>query len=246
MLKRPHLDYHPNGHPVLSRQQIDAYAVQFLTAYFPNNLRNPSILSPVALLTKAHDEDGLNTTILDLGHESMKKRLGRIIPAKKLIILDPCLHEERHISLPFVVAHEVAHWLLHRDCKIAAIRAGESFPDDDEQTEQIDAADIGWTSLQWIEWQANKLAAALLIPKEPAIQAIYSLETELGINTQKGIIYENPTPGSRIETYTLLDRIAALFGVSKTVTRIRLTDLQLFQKQKPNTPRPRLSMENLL
>ncbi|HTB79403.1 MAG TPA: ImmA/IrrE family metallo-endopeptidase [Opitutaceae bacterium] len=244
MLKRPQLKYHPGGHPVLSKEDIDAYAMQFLKAYFASNVCNPSKLSATELLELVREQDGVTYTINDLGHESLRKLLGRIYPTKKHILLDTCLTQDRVISFPFVAAHEVAHWLLHRDCDITAIRAQESFPDDHDETEKIDTFEITWTSLQRIEWQANKLAAAFLIPKKAAIHAIYALQTEFGINTRKGIIYKNASPAGSIETYAQIEKVAATFGVSNTVTRIRLKDLGLYHEQSPNMQRPDRTARN--
>lgn len=238
MLKRPSLSYHHNGHPVLSRSQIDLFATEFLAAYFPSNNIHPSRLSANDLFDLVERHDGVTHAIDDLGHDSLLKILGRIFLAKKHIILDSSLIGDRAISLPFVAAHEVAHWLLHRDCDIAAIRSNENLPDDDEETEQIDASLTTWTSLEWIEWQANKLAAALLIPTRAAINAIYALQGDMAINTRKGIIYKNSGVQGSIETHAQIIKIAALFGVSNTVARIRLKDLGLYHEQVPSKQQP--------
>ena len=80
-----------------------------LRLHFQAQLRIPSRLSPAELLELVHKEDGAGSTTSDLGFEALRKRLGRMYLRKELIVLDRCLFEERQISLPFVVAHEVAH-----------------------------------------------------------------------------------------------------------------------------------------
>ena len=235
MLRRPNLQYHPSGHPILSARAIEEYAEGFLAEYFPSHLPGPSPLRAAALISLVGDQDGVRTADDDLGLEGLRKCLGRMYLKRKLIVLDRVLFAERQISLPFVMAHEFAHWLLHRDCEIAAIKLQEKFPDDSDEAENPDKLDSGWTSLQFIEWQASKFAAALLIPKMAAIRAIYSVQTDLSIPLRKGVIYENTTAGGRAESEQQLELVAKIFEVSKTVTRIRLADLSLYHQQTPKS-----------
>jgi Zn-dependent peptidase ImmA (M78 family) len=232
MISRPKLSYHPDGHPVLSRAQIDDYAEALLSAHFPDQLCKPSPINPAELITLAHDSDGVTTIPQDLGHDGGRKRLGRTYLKRKVIALDLVLFQERQVSLPFVMAHELGHWLLHRDCPVNSIKQQEQLPDDNEDIETFEEPDLIWTPLRWLEWQANTFAAALLVPRKAAIRAIWSVQSDLGIATQKGIVYENATPMGQCETEDQLDRIAKLFNISKTLTRIRLRKLNLYQRQK--------------
>ena len=127
---------------------------------------------------------------------------------------------------------KLAHWLLHRDCSIAVIKQKDEFPGDGEEVEDADKSAVGWTSLQFIEWQASKLGAALLIPKIAAIHSIYSIQIGLSVPLRQGVIYENKEPEGRAESDRHLGLVAQEFGVSKTVARIRLTDLSLYHQQQ--------------
>lgn len=130
------------------------------------------------------------------------------------------------------MAHEVAHWLLHRDCDISAIKEREQFPDDDDETEDIDKSVQGWTALQWLEWQASKLAGALLIPRLAAHNTLVGLQKEMGFSQNRlGAIFENSSTEGRAESAEQIEVIAKLFDVSKTVTRIRLSNLGIYKKQ---------------
>lgn len=194
------------------------------------------------LLALVNNEDGVKNSIQDLGYQDVRKRLGRMYLKEKEIVLDTCLFAERKVSLPFVTAHEFAHWVLHRDCAIAAIRAKKSFPEDG--TEEAEFSNLRWTSLQWIEWQASKLVAAMLIPKAAAIIAIWTVQSELAINTRKGLLYENSNLSGRVETMAQLSRVSEMFGVSKTVAKIRLRDIGLYHQQTPSEIRTNRSARN--
>lgn len=231
MLPRPKLRYHPDGHPVLSQREIEDYAELLLKTYFPSNMVVPRPMTAGALMVLANEQDGVVTEPGDLGSEGIRKRLGRMYLKRKVVILDHVLFAERQISLPFVMAHEFAHWLLHRDCSITIIKGREQFPDDGDETEGIDKSILGWSAIDWLEWQASKLAGALLIPRLAAYNSIVGLQREMGITVRHGIIYENPTPESRAESEEQIERIAKFFDVSKTVTRIRLADLGMYQQQ---------------
>jgi len=140
------------------------------------------------------------------------------------------------------MAHEFAHWLLHRDCSIHATREKEQLPDDGDDAEDIDQSVLGWSGLEWLEWQASKLAAALLIPSVAVRIAILPMQRDMGIVLNQGIIFENPTPGNRLECEEQIARVAKSFDVSKTVTRFRLLNLGFYPRRrqiaKPRTPRP--------
>ena len=82
MLKRPRLDYHPAGHPVLSKAPIDTYAAEFIGDYFPFYVRNPGQLPIIELLELLHSEDGVSCNVAELGEEGSRKVLGRIFPRK--------------------------------------------------------------------------------------------------------------------------------------------------------------------
>ncbi len=237
MLPRPKLEYHPDGHPVLSRGEIESHAETLLKLHFPDNLIVPTPLKAVDLIKLIEREDGVTMEVKDLGSESRRKRLGRMYLKKKIIVLDQVLFGERQVSLPFVMAHEFAHWLLHRDCSITAIKDREQFPDDGDESEGIDKFILGWSATDWLEWQASKLAACLLMPKVATQNTLAGVQREMDIPVRRGIIYENLTPQGRAESDEQITWVAKLFDVSKTVARIRLADLGMYEQQEKKIER---------
>lgn len=232
MILRPGLRYHPRGHPVLSRRDLDKYADEFTLKYFPERRITPSFQNSGGLLKLLKDEDDVACIFSDLGTYNGGKILGQIQPKRKVVSLDESLLDNRQISFPFVAAHEFAHWVLHRDCDLIKIRASDSFPSDDEQTETRPAPKNTRPSMDWIEWQANYLAASILIPPIAAVNCIIDIHTnELPTNRQIRRIYKNLNQPAEAEH--ALSLVAQRFGVSKTVMRIRLKAIGLYEEQKP-------------
>lgn len=232
MILRPELRFHRAGNPILSFRAIEAYSLAFLNRWFPKNLTNPAILSPVDLLNLLKSEDAVGYSFAELGEFEGRKRLGRMNFTRKLITLDPCLLDSRKISLAFVAAHEAAHWLLHRDVSVGRIRSAEATFDDDESREQQGHPGFSRSPMEWIEWQASTLAAALLIPSTTAPVSIAEIhEVEIPTRRAPLVIYCNTSPEGRTETSIKLGIFGAKYGVSKTVAKIRLKRLGLYVEQ---------------
>lgn len=242
MIVRPTFTVRSDGQPQLSQEQLERFAEQFLTRYFPSCLASPTKLRATDLLQLFQTEDGGSFSFADLGQEFGRKRLGRLYPKRKHILLDSCLCRERDVSLPFVTAHEFAHWLLHRDCPLKELREAESFPDDDAERESMNHPRWSRGPLEWIEWQANALASAILVPRQQAAIAVLNVNaTHFPTHRQQHLIFKNLTPAGRGEADIKLGVVAEAFGVSKTVTRIRLSRLGLYQEQPQPKAQPNLS-----
>jgi Zn-dependent peptidase ImmA (M78 family) len=242
MIPRPTFDLHPAGHPVLSHAHIDVFASYFIKRYFLRSLNVPKAIKATELMNLSSKEDGLRFEFTDLGTYEGHQRLGRLYIKRKLVLLDNCMRGTRAISLPFVVAHEVAHWILHRDCSIATIRENSAMPDDDDATTEAITLPIDRTPLQWVEWQASALAAAMLIPEVAANLAVNRVHKQIFQTIrQPDVIYNNMTPGNVLEASTKLGLVADMFCVSKTVATIRLKHLKLYEEQAAISPHTDLS-----
>ncbi|MCE5343204.1 MAG: ImmA/IrrE family metallo-endopeptidase, partial [Eubacteriales bacterium] len=124
----------------------------------------------------------------------------------------------------FTLAHENSHWILHR-----------SYHSPTNQKFQLRTQMPGYvacrssqvesshhmlrTDKDWEEWQADSLAAALLMPKKPFIQAARD-ELGIGLSVYRGKM-------NSCQYYESLARIANQFQVSKNAACIRLKQLGL-------------------
>ena len=95
----------------------------------------------------------------------------------------------------FTLAHELGHWLLHQEMFLKTRQAAAMY--DEENDEHI------------IEWQANYIAKAILMPKGLVKKAFYDIQAQ-GIHPRHQIDY-----------------MASLFEVSKEAMGYRLEDFGL-------------------
>jgi Zn-dependent peptidase ImmA (M78 family) len=96
----------------------------------------------------------------------------------------------------FTLAHELAHWILHKRLFIGTCIAAASYNVDN-------------CSVDSIEWQANYLAKAILMPAGQIKRGFYQTKTN-----------------SETET-SVISNLANIFEVSKQALQIRLNELGL-------------------
>jgi Zn-dependent peptidase ImmA (M78 family) len=141
------------------------------------------------------------------------------------VVINAALHGTEHQPRRrFTLAHEVSHWILHRSyhsptnqqyrfravknnyvaCRESTI---ESFLDERN------------TETDWEEWQANALAAAILMPL-----ASFHHKTSQVIREHTGSSYLLDTHSSR-DFYRILSQISDTFAVSKSAAKIRMKQL---------------------
>jgi len=155
---------------------------------------------------------------------------------KNTILLDKTLAAEPIVSLSkprFTLMHECAHQLLHQEYyKLQAIATQEgavaySVKMDQAPVNEEEKAKAAWSDKEWMEWQANYLAGALLMPKhriEKALKEYYILDAY-----QKRVRYRESEP----EAFnSLVHDVARLFRVSPWSAEIRLDHIG-FERQ-PN------------
>ena len=118
----------------------------------------------------------------------------------------------------FTMAHEISHWLLHRDyfgygkqalrclCREASLFGDPSTPAD------------------WLEWQANSMASALLMPVPALCRAVYDANPHF---SARPYLVEDV---DRISCDKTIDHICRCFSVSRTAARIRLRQLGFFRR----------------
>jgi hypothetical protein len=117
----------------------------------------------------------------------------------------------------FTMAHEFAHFILHGDL---TIESRDYFGDGiDDSADAISGSAELPPARHWMEWQARRYAAALLVPQPTIRTALDSarIDTEsLCLNA------------SRAERIVLLARhLGATYEVSPSVARYRLEELDL-------------------
>ncbi|MCL1878387.1 MAG: helix-turn-helix transcriptional regulator [Defluviitaleaceae bacterium] len=221
--------------PIISRDDLDDEAAAFLARYYPDALEKPM---PVPIDSIIRGELGLDiirnkrlsTDFSVFGQICfscgsvevfcVKDDAPQEIPVKRgTILIDACTPFLRSIGcVKYTLAHEAYHWFRHR--VYAAIRAllhGEAAIAYRCSTAAAVNTDTPRQELHWIEWQANKIAPRILMPRNTAIIKINELLAKYGFfekSAEQDIIME-----------CVINRLADFYRVSKQAAKIRMIDL---------------------
>jgi Zn-dependent peptidase ImmA (M78 family) len=235
------LDYpqKANGMYIIRKEQMDDIAEMVLSEYAPRSLCYPCAVDISGIAENAfnltiesrylaHNNEILGVTIF---HDSdvpcydqqLQPEIVRI-PYGTVIIHKGLAGMESRTRRRFTLAHESSHWILHR-----------SYNSPTNLTYQFRKQFHGYiacrsvnieshrhpmlTDHDWEEWQADTLAAALLMPKEPFLEAARD-ELGLGLGFYRGRT-------NSFQYCESLARIASRFQVSKKAISIRLEQLGL-------------------
>lgn len=246
-----------NGIPVLSAYEIENLSDQITNSYKPN--RN--------LMGEALDLDhfiecyiGLDMDYKDLSHN--KSILGMMVfdnckvpvydvekdKAKYInvdegtIIIDNSLLAKEQIRRGrFTLAHEAAHWFLHRHIYIT----------DKKQISLFDTLEIGEKRIpvikcrtsdivcgekrklnsddQFIEWQADYMASALLMPKNAFAKV--ARDRFKSSNIIKGFYKMGTDYETDLWADVMARELADMFEVSVTASKIRLKNLGFIRER---------------
>ncbi|PWS33370.1 ImmA/IrrE family metallo-endopeptidase [Pedobacter paludis] len=158
---------------------------------------------------------------LSLKLENGQDRSGYYDPATKTIYIDrELVGSERYA---FVFAHEAGHFFLHDKLKMSQTVYDET--EDSPYNPSTGKHDL-LNEKHWIEWQANKFAACILMPQESVMYKLLSYQYEHGIRNKGKIIYDNQSCNIRdFQVYLLI--LSEYFGVSYLQMEYRLSDLNI-------------------
>jgi len=247
-----------NGVPVLSKDKIEILAEQVLCSYKPNLLDNPGVLDVELLIEEyanlemdyqdlTHNRSILGMTVFNdcniPVYDANTNKAKRIAVNEGTVIIDNSLLEEDQLRRGrFTLAHEAAHWFLHRHMYLQDKNQISMFDDIELLEEELPVikcrtSDIAYggrkqlnTDEDWIEWQADYMASVLLMPKNAFATAardkfrynkigkdFYQMGTDFEMDLRTEVI-----------TYELAD----LFQVSVTAAKIRLINLGFIKEEQ--------------
>jgi len=217
--------------PRLSSNDIELKAEEVIKFYDERvlNFAQPSPVREFALETKQRFGVDFRDD-LDLGQgASGRKYLGQFRIKPRGIFVDVSLKGSDRF--PFVLAHEFGHLVLHR--RIDPLKSGYSSSSiDDTELDFVTGKKILRTPRDWIEWQANRFAAALLMPRATFSDALVSYQKSKDIKRNIGSVYVDATTTSLRDLDRTLVRLAIVFGVNRTNVECRLRDLELLQDHR--------------
>jgi Zn-dependent peptidase ImmA (M78 family) len=236
-----------NGMYILSRDDIDSIATAILKKYYPQNLEMPLPLNTMELLEK---HLGLKVKRKFIG-TLRSNILGLIVMNDEVEIPSydemyrPTVLQETYgtvlISLHLIgreninrrrytEAHEGAHFILHGEyfeCASAAVaQRGENHLNyiACRRMEIYNASPKNDT--EWMEWQADSLAASLLMPKNIFYSFARNVIKENGIS--RGYLITSSYANKR-QAFEIITKIAEQFNVSYRAAQIRMLHLGLIK-----------------
>lgn len=145
---------------------------------------------------------------------------------KKILIDKSIIGLEK---FPFVLGHELGHFFLHSKLKVNQERY-EDFADSEYNffTDRHNLVN----DRNWIEWQANKFAISLFLPKVLFLPHLIAFRQSIGISRPKHIYLDEQTINKQ-DYYKTVDYLSDYFGISKTAVKFRIEELNLITYAKP-------------
>jgi Zn-dependent peptidase ImmA (M78 family) len=122
----------------------------------------------------------------------------------------------------FTLAHEVGHFELHRNFLKHDATQCELFSTGKARSSIVCRAE---DRIKPIEWQANKFAAALLMPRRMIIYRIRHFKELYGLQSLIDVPVTELLSGDELVSY-----VSVWFEVSTTAARIRLEDLHIITR----------------
>ena len=236
-----------NGQYILSKNDIEDIATAVLKDYAPLNLEIPTALDTMdflqnyLLLTVKRKYIGVGESqalgaivltstaqipSLDDDYKSviLEETFGNVLICPAL--LGPQNAPRRR----YTEMHEASHFILHKEY-FEKLESSNKHNNSSERFIacrfiEMNSQDLS-NDLAWREWQADRLAAALLMPQNVFCSYAKSVMRKLDIN--RGCLIPEYNI-SKSEAYDIIDDISVKFSVSHRATQIRMINLGLIRQ----------------
>ncbi|KAA3595943.1 MAG: ImmA/IrrE family metallo-endopeptidase [Calditrichaeota bacterium] len=222
----------------LSTKQIESHAVSILEKY--NNLSSPiEICSFIEYLKKEFKLKFEFTK--NLNSLNGKKIKGYYDIKKNKVFIDNSIQETN--QFPFVLGHELGHFFLHNGLKM-----NQEVYNDFEDSEYDFFTDKFKleNDKNWIEWQANKFAISLFLPKTLFLRELINFRKEMGIKRHPEHIFLDNQIINQKDYKKTVEHLSNYFNTSKISVRFRIEELNLLTnaQNKPNIRSVFLNLRN--
>ena len=247
-----HLDYpmKKNGMYIIKKREFDDIGEEILSEYMPDVLEYPKAVDIMNLATECLyldvkdmyiTQDGsilgmiafddIEFTGYDIGFDEETVKL-----SAGTVLIDYSLWGNSNIGRRrYTLAHECSHWICHRpyhspDKRTFEFRKNEARSLIACRSENIEgvrsaSAYSNYDDSDWEEWQADSLAAAILMPRKTFARAFSYAMYEEGVRLRYLI------KGDDIKTERrVIHRLTEIFEVSHKAAEIRLRTLGLLRE----------------
>jgi Zn-dependent peptidase ImmA (M78 family) len=215
----------------LSAVQIQNIANEFLNDFDKEILENALCLDLEKLKLFLKEKYDLSIEYVNLLNSNGNTLLGYFDSSNNKILIDySILGTERH---PFTLAHEIGHFILHRDLKMNQI-VYNNFKDSTHNlfTQKNELKN----DKNWIEWQANCFASSILMPHTSLVARLIGIQKILGVSRNQGMIYVDNQEQNKKDFYQYIDYLSEHFQTSKTSLEYRLESLGILKYPKDVKP----------
>lgn len=241
-----------NGLPILSMKEIDGMAESILSDFDASVLKKPAPVDMESLIEfylgltldyqdLTHNQSILGMTVFNDCYITVynpEEDAGKVIPVneKTVLIDNSLLGEDQESRYRFTLGHEAGHWILHRQKYLDNKQQTSLFEGRSEQPlVKCRSVDIESSSRRtslvtdndWMEWQADYMASALLMPKPTFHTAVQELLTQAGVN--QGYITRGLSDDWDMFIQAITVEMAEIFQVSLQAARIRCEKLGVIQ-----------------
>lgn len=238
-----------NGMPVLSKADIEQLAEIVISDYKPDMIDKPKALDVEHFLEfyadlqmdyqdLTHNQSILGMLVFNDGNVPVydaANNKAKMIPVDEgtVLIDNSLLNEEQLRRGRFTMAHEAGHWLLHRQMYIIdknQVSLFDDMPNGRTTSIKCRKSDIESTKRKklltdddWMEWQADYLASALLMPKKSFINEIIRHSEKAGMDQYVFDIGIDSKYNAWVDN--VITKVADSFEVSLTSAIIRINNL---------------------
>ncbi|MCK5051135.1 MAG: ImmA/IrrE family metallo-endopeptidase [Candidatus Cloacimonetes bacterium] len=212
-----------NGIYILSKIQIENIAEDFLKILAPKSLKNilPTPMGQIIWkLKKNYKLDFIFSKDLDQTDDG-RKIFGEYRNKPPKIFLDKSFKIVERTGWKFIIAHEIGHYILHSN-----IKNRENIIKDTRDNLLKVNHQANKNEFDWIEWQANKFASALLLPKKTFLFSIDKLiASDIGYGYPHDYLFVDGQPCNLKTYWDIIAVLRSTFDLSEKIIRFRLIDL---------------------
>lgn len=237
---RPEITRKKSGAPVLSRKEIDSIGENLVSEFSPEVLTNPQEvdidLFAQDYLGMEQDFQYLSHCGVYLGmtvfndtdkvpiYDPVQNRADYVSAKAHTVIIDNMLlQDNQEHRYRFTMGHEASHEFLHKEYFAYdknQLTLFDFMKDNQEpvmiqcrvDTKKMDTSySKNWGDREWMEWQANALSSAILMPKTAVMLVVREVRK---CAIQRGLMY-----------YAIADEVSTVFNVSFEAATYRLKQL---------------------
>jgi len=213
-----------NGVPVLNSNDIEIKAEEVISFFDKNILEKPQRTPLLDFIEKLHKQFKIKRDYsLSLGKTKNGKTILGKTQLKPLgLFIDKSLVNDNRFN--FILGHEFGHIVFHRSININKTGYEEQELIDTE-IDLVTGKKNLKTARDWMEWQANYFASAILIPRSTVMQAVIEKQKEMGIKRNIGQIILEPKRYSVNDYKEIQKHLGLIYNITATNVECRLKDL---------------------